>query len=192
MAKKTTHVAFLLDQTGSMFGVKKDVIGGFNQLLKEQKANKKDTLKFSLTLFNSQEIEKRHVNEDIQKVKQLSDKNYTPNHLTPLLDATGRTIQAIGDKKNVLFIIYTDGYENYSKEFKKEDIRKMVKEKEGNGWKFLFLGADLDSFADAMGMGINLNINVAKAATAQAYSSTSGYVSQYRSGDKDPVWKKTQ
>ena len=189
MSKKTTYVAFLLDQTGSMWACKKDVIGGFNQLLKDQKANKKDKLKFSLTLFNSEEIEKRYVNVDIDEVDNLSDENYVPNNLTPLLDAVGKTIQEIGDEKNVLFVIYTDGYENYSKEFKKEQIKQMVKEKEGNGWKFLFLGADLDNFADAMGMGIHLHIATSSSNVKGAYASTSDYVAQYRSGNKNPDWK---
>ena len=91
--KKESHVVFLLDQTGSMESCKGDTIGGFNNFLKEQKEKKGDSLKFSLTLFNSANVEKRYVGVDIKKVKKLDDKNYVPSNLTPLWDAIGNTIQ---------------------------------------------------------------------------------------------------
>lgn len=183
--KKETQIVFLLDQTGSMYDCKKDTIGGFNQFLKDQKKDKSGTLKFSLTLFNSMKIEKRYVSVNIQKVSQLSEKNYTPNHMTPLWDAIGKTIQDLPEAKDVLFVIFTDGYENCSKEFKTPDVKRLIKEKEEkSGWKFLFLGADLDKFYDASSVGINFNFKVDKQDMAHAFSNTSCAVSGYRSTGK--------
>lgn len=179
--KKQSHIVFLLDQTGSMEDCKKDTIGGFNRFLDDQKKSKIDRLKFSMTLFNSAKVDKRYNDVDIKDVKPLSDKNYVPSHLTPLWDAVGNTIQGIPEAKDVLFVILTDGYENYSKEFKAETVKKMIKDKEKKqGWKFLFLGADLESFMDSLKMGINFNINIDKKNMKGAYASLSNSVSHYR------------
>ncbi len=188
MAKKRTYVAFLLDQTGSMEGIVEDVIGGFNTFLKEQQAIEGELL-FSMTLFNSKNINKRYINADIQDVKPLDKNTYRPNHLTPLLDAIGQTILEIGRKKNVLFVIWTDGLENASKEFTSEKIKHMIGKKEADGWKFLFLGAEFESFADAQSIGVNLHIHAPKDKTRGCYTSMSGYVAQYRRGSSDPKWK---
>jgi len=180
--KKESQVVFLLDQTGSMQECKKDTIGGFNTFLEEQKKNKTDKLKFFLTLFNSSKIERRYVDKEISNVKPLSDANYVPSHLTPLWDAMGNTIQSMPKAKDVLFVILTDGYENYSKEFKAEAVRRMIKEKEKNcGWKFLFLGADLANFNDAFNVGINFNFNISKKEMKTAYACLSNTVAHYRS-----------
>ena len=37
MKKNYTHVAILIDKSGSMNSIKSDVIGGFNQLIEDQK-----------------------------------------------------------------------------------------------------------------------------------------------------------
>ncbi|MBA7685945.1 hypothetical protein ES703_94376 [subsurface metagenome] len=179
--KKESHVVFLLDQTGSMETCKKDTIGGFNNFLKEQKEKKGESLKFSLTLFNSAKVEKRYVGVDIHEVKKLDDKNYVPSNLTPLWDAVGNTIQEFPDDRDVFLIILTDGYENYSKEFKADAVKRLITDKEKNfGWKCLYLGADIESFHDAQSMGVNLHFKVDKSNMKRAYSSVSQSVSGYR------------
>jgi len=180
--KKESKVVFLLDQTGSMQECKKDTIGGFNTFLEEQKKNEADKLKFSLTLFNSLTIEERYIEEEIKNVEPLSDTNYIPSNLTPLWDAVGNTIQMLSEAKDVLFVILTDGYENYSKEFKAETVKRIIKDKEKNcGWKFLFLGADLANFNDAFSAGINFNFNISKKDMVSAYACLSNTVALYRS-----------
>ena len=52
----------------------------------------------------------------------------------------------------VLFIIITDGYENASKEFSKDKIRKLIKKH--NDWEFIYIGADIDSYAAGGAIGI--------------------------------------
>jgi hypothetical protein len=179
--KKENHVVFLLDQTGSMESCKGDTIGGFNNFLKEQKEKKGDSLKFSLTLFNSAKVEKRYVGVDIKKVKKLDGKNYIPSNLTPLWDAVGNTIQEFPRDKDMFFIILTDGYENFSKEFKADAVKRLITDKEKNfGWKFLYLGADLGSFHDAKSVGIGLHFKVDKADMRTAYACVSQSVSGYR------------
>jgi len=164
-----------------MESCKGDTIGGFNNFLKEQKEKKGDSLKFSLTLFNSAKVEKRYIGVDIKKVKKLDDKNYIPSNLTPLWDAVGNTVQEFPEDKDVFFIILTDGYENFSKEFKADAVKRLITDKEKNfGWKFLYLGADLRSFNDAQSVGIGLHFMVDKSNMRTAYACVSQSVSGYR------------
>lgn len=182
MSKKT-NVAFLLDQTGSMEFCKSDTIGGFNNFLSDQK-KLKNNISFSLTLFNSGDIEKRYVNENIAEIKKLSNKNYCPANMTPLWDAIGSTINEIGNKKNLLFIILSDGEENCSREFSSETVKTMIETKEKKGWKFLFLGANLSDFGQTLSVGIRMNITTDKGNMRQTYNNVSCMVANYcRTGD---------
>ena len=72
---------------------------------------------------------------------------------TALFDAIGRTITTL-DKEvgnNVLFVIMTDGMENSSVEFSKSQIKNMI---DSHNWEFLFIGADINSYAEAAKIGI--------------------------------------
>ena len=85
-----------------------------------------------------------------------------------LLDAVGKTIAKIKQEQKeadedekadkVLFVITTDGYENASKEYSYEKIKKMItKQQDKHGWEFLFLGANIDAAAEAEKVGIRAN-----------------------------------
>jgi len=84
-------------------------------------------------------------------------------------------------------LILTDGEENRSKEFKREQIAKMVKEKQENcNWNFVFLGANQDAVLTASGFNIpyysSLTYNSNAAALRNTMASASRYASDYRSG----------
>jgi len=49
-----THIYILLDRSGSMSSIANDVIGGFNQYMKQQKENGPDA-KVTLVQFDSQD-----------------------------------------------------------------------------------------------------------------------------------------
>ena len=162
---KTKHCVFVLDQTGSMFEKKKDTIGGFNEFLEKQKKIKKYDIKFSLILFNSAEVEKRYVAVDISKVKPLNDKNYVPAQITPLWDAIGTAISENEKKKDVFFVILTDGEENASREFTSEKVKEMIKKKDKAGWGFLYLGVDVKDFYSASGSFSQTGIRASSSST---------------------------
>ena len=53
-------------------------------------------------------------------------------------------------------MINTDGEENSSREFSREQIREMIERQQTQyDWHFTYLGANQDSFAEARGMGIH-------------------------------------
>ncbi len=84
--------------------------------------------------------------------------NYRPDHMTPLYDAVGTTLAATegrvtGDKDGVIFTVMTDGMENASKEYGLEQIVAMIERLKKRGWKFMFLGADIDAYAVGRSLG---------------------------------------
>ena len=57
--------------------------------------------------------------------------------------------------EHVIFVIITDGYENASQRYSTREIAQMVaKEQKDYGWEFIYLGANIDSFASAGALGI--------------------------------------
>jgi uncharacterized protein YegL len=153
-----THVVFILDRSGSMSGRESDVIGGFNSLIKEQKAlNFNDTVFITTVLFDG-EYELLHNATLLEFVDTLTSEQYFPRGSTALLDAIGKTINILKSKINkkdkVLFFINTDGEENSSKEYNIGDIKRLISQQKEFGWKFVFLGAGIDAFSNGRKIGI--------------------------------------
>lgn len=163
MRNDLTEVVFILDRSGSMSGLEDDTIGGFNSMLKEQREEEGDA-NVTTVLFDD-EIEMLHKRVDIKEIKNITSKDYYVRGCTALLDAIGYSINFMINvqknkkeerAKNVLFIITTDGYENASKEYTYEKIKKMITyEKERYNWQFLFLGANIDAISTARNFGIS-------------------------------------
>lgn len=191
-----THIAVILDRTGSMEEIRDDTIGGFNAFLKAQQAQP-GLATLTLVQFDSQDpYEVIHRFEPIQEVPELTRNTYVPRASTPLLDATGRGIIDLEGclakfKKNqrpskIIFVVVTDGQENSSCEFTKDRIEKMIREKEyKEQWQFVFLSADLDAFDDAMGVGFRMKSSLMYEKNQQgseaAWASLSNQSSKYRS-----------
>lgn len=158
------HIVFILDRSGSMGSVQSDVIGGFNQFLKDQKAQPGDC-RMTLVQFDSQDpFEVLQQATKIKEVPTLTSAIYQPRGGTPLLDAEGRAINlmkerelarsAAGKKKEaVLFVTYTDGLENASTEWTFEMLTAAKKEREEAGWTFMYLGAGHDAYGQSAHIG---------------------------------------
>ena len=153
--KKTTEkqmdVVFILDRSGSMSGSETDTIGGFNSYLKK---NRKKNYLVTTVLFDNY-YEKLYERKKIGEVEELNNETYFTRGSTALLDAVGKTIKLMEKKAKgkVLFAITTDGYENASHEYTKEQIKEMITGH--SDWEFMYIGADIDSFAEASAIGIS-------------------------------------
>ena len=144
-------VVFILDRSGSMGGTEKDTIGGYNSYINDFK--NKD-VRITTILFDDkyEMITKR---QDVKEIKKLTKKQYFVRGCTALLDAIGKTIRFMEKEKSkkVLFIITTDGYENASHEFNKEQIKEMIQGHKD--WEFMYIGADIDSYSEGQSLGID-------------------------------------
>jgi len=158
----TTFVNFVLDMTGSMSTVWRATMSGFNEYLSKLKADTKSNYRFTLSVFNSETgVSVRHAAVPLGDVAELNDKNYTPLGMTPLYDAVARTIRYTEGKIRetkpepaVLTVVMTDGEENASREHTLAAVRALVEAKQKEGWVFLFLGANMDSWAVAHSIGV--------------------------------------
>lgn len=159
-----TELVFILDCSGSMAGLEKDTVGGFNSMIARQKREVGEAV-VSTVLFDSQSAV-IHDRVPLPKVTPMTEKEYCPGGCTALLDAIGGAIHHIGNihkyarredvPEKTLFIITTDGYENASRRYDYETVRKMIeREKEQYGWEFLFLGANIDAAREAARFGIH-------------------------------------
>lgn len=179
MKYETSELVFILDRSGSMSGLEKDTIGGFNSLIQKQR-KEKGKCYVSCVLFDDvQEViyDRVLVNE----VKKMTQKQYYARGCTALLDAMGGAIHHIGNvhkysKEEIgktLFIIITDGLENSSKRYTYVTIKQMVeRQKEKYGWEFIFIGANMDVIQEANKFGIDQAVRYAcdEEGTALNYS----------------------
>lgn len=154
-----TDITMILDRSGSMGRIHEQVIRSFNDFLTEQKAVEGEA-KLSLIQFDDQ-YEVNYEGVAIQNAEDLHTQTYEPRGMTALNDAIGRTIVSMKErlkdiKSNVVVVITTDGMENASVEFRRIQIREMIKEcEEKLGWKFMYLAADETSFDEHEDMGLD-------------------------------------
>jgi uncharacterized protein YegL len=155
-----THIAVVLDRSGSMDSMKAEIIGGFNSFLSDQqKVPGRATM--TLVQFDDQ-IENLADFLDLDSIKPLNEKTYVPRGMTKLYDAIGLTVKTVRDKINgiatrpdkVLVIILTDGQENSSQEYTTASIKSLLEEQQKAGWEFTFIGANQDAILTARGIGL--------------------------------------
>ena len=206
MNHNMTELVFILDKSGSMRGLEKDTIGGYNSMLEKQKAEE-GSAHVTTVLFDTH-VELLHDRLPLGCVKPLTEKEYCVGGKTALLDAVGTTIQRINEIQNaepeesragkVIFVITTDGFENASRKFTYPILKNLIESQQKElGWEFMFLGANMDAVSEAGKLGIqpdraasfvNDSIGI-----ATNYASVSMAVSAMRAAPKgkriDSNWK---
>lgn len=161
-ANMTTELVFILDRSGSMQGLEKDTIGGFNATIAKQRHEPGRAVVSTVLFDDLQDVV--HDRVALQRVSPLTHSQYQTRGRTALLDAIGRAIrhinrmqkiQAAGRPDKTIFVITTDGMENASYEFTLNQVRALIEKRQRkNGWEFLFLGANTDAISTAADMGI--------------------------------------
>ena len=164
MKKNLTELVMILDRSGSMGGLESDTIGGYNSMLRKQKETEGEVL-VSTVLFDDRS-EVLYDRVPLDKMPQMTEKEYYVRGCTALLDAVGGAIHHIGNvhkyareedtPEKTIFVITTDGLENASREYSYDRVKEMVeRQKEKYGWEFLFLGANIDAIETAGRFGIH-------------------------------------
>ncbi len=190
MKQGYTHISVVLDRSGSMSIIANDVRVGMTNFIKEQK-NYSDECTFSLYQFDN----KFQTDYSFVNMQDVSDKiNFEPRAWTALYDAIGRAIIETGEQlseleedqrpQKVLFVIFTDGMENASREFTFYQVKKMITEQtEKYNWEFVYLGANQDAFQVGTGLGFNGSNSVSYDVNkiSDVLNTISSKVSLYRS-----------
>ena len=163
MKKGLTELVFILDKSGSMADLTDDTIGGFNSMIAKQK--EEDGECFVTTVLFSNAAKTLHDRVPLEKIAQMTRRDYCAAGCTALFDAVGETVRHIETihryareediPERTLIVITTDGMENASRKFSGADVRKLVeKAKSEKGWEFLFLAANIDAAESAGSIGI--------------------------------------
>ncbi len=163
MKNNITELVFILDRSGSMHGLEKDTIGGFNSMIEKQKKQEGEC--FVSTVLFDNESRVIHDRVKLSEIAPMTEKDYCVGGCTALLDAVGGAVRHIGNihkyarredvPENTIFVIITDGMENASCRYSQEDIKKLIEKQKKHGWEFLFLGANIDAVATASRYGIS-------------------------------------
>ena len=164
MKKNLTELVFILDRSGSMAGLEKDTIGGFNGMIEKQRGEAGEAYVSTILFDNVSEV--IHDRVSLNRIPKLTEKEYYVRGCTALLDAVGGAIHHIGNVHKyareedrpgkTLFVITTDGMENASRRYSYEKVKEMItRQKEKYGWEFLFLGANIDAAKEAARFGID-------------------------------------
>jgi len=184
---KKTMIMVLLDESGSMSDLRNDVIGGINSFIDDQR-KLPDPAVIAIANFGT------HIDKgiwfsrpmiDLKEVQKLTEADYAPNGGTPLLDATGRSILALDDDwrrekpDRCIFVCFTDGRENASQEFSKAKIKALQAAREKSGlWVFLFMGANIDSFAEGASLGYKMSNTANYTASPQGFRAAAKKMSE--------------
>jgi len=158
-----TELVFILDRSGSMYGLEADTIGGFNSMLARQRTQPGSTY-VTTVLFNGHSTV-IHDRLPLADVPDLTEADYTASGSTALLDAVGSTIRHIAKihkyarpedvPEKTLFVITTDGMENASREYTYDRVKELISHEQTKyGWEFLFLGANIDAAQEGARFGI--------------------------------------
>ena len=198
-----TEIVFILDRSGSMSGLEKDTIGGFNAMIEKQK--KQDGKAYVSTVLFDHESVVLHDRLPLEQIKPMTEDDYTVRGCTALLDTIGGAVKHIGNihkyarpedvPEHTMFVITTDGLENASRKYNSRDIKRLIESKKEEGWEFLFIGANIDAIETANDYGISadraVNYNADSQGTGVVFEAVSETVAKFRGGQKvAPCWSK--
>ena len=193
----TTEFVFILDNSGSMAGMEKDTIGGFNAMIEKQRKEAGEVYVSTVLFNNTSRV--IHDRVSIKRIEPMTEQQYRVGGGTALLDAIGGAIHHIGNvhkyarKEDVpsktIFLITTDGMENASRQYDSEQVKKMIKRQEERyGWEFIFVAANIDAVHTAETIGIRreraANYRQDAEGTEMLFCAMSEAVTSYRKGTK--------
>jgi hypothetical protein len=155
-----THIAFLLDRSGSMQSIKDDTEGGFNAFIEDQRRQGAEC-RVTLAQFDN-EYEEVYRDLPIAEVPPI---RLVPRGSTALLDSIGRLVTTTGERLAalpederpgmVIIGIMTDGHENASREWTHPAVKALIEQQtKAYNWQFLYMGADQDAIEVGASIGV--------------------------------------
>lgn len=191
-----TFITLILDRSFSMHSIQQETIEHFNEQIEEIQTKSTDGMdtRVSLVTFSGNDsIKLEFFNKPLEQLKPLTLRSYKPDGGTAMYDAVGMIlnkmateIEGINDKDAAsLVIIFSDGAENDSKRFSRQDIAKKIQVLQNTDrWTFSYLGAnqDLKQIEDDLYIPAGNIMNFAatsdgtRTATTQSVNSVGNYM----------------
>ena len=146
-----THVAFCIDESGSVSRIIKPLVEAYNQTVTDIRGAVLDEgqeASMTAMAFGDRTLKHRvlYVGQQVQTVKPLSSDDFNPTGMTPLFDSVYRAIKKLEElddgKPDTSFVIsvITDGQENASRDPGVPTTLRLIEEKTGTDrWTFTFL-----------------------------------------------------
>jgi uncharacterized protein YegL len=187
MKENFVHVCAIIDESGSMYSSREDVVGGFQKMIDEQKEEKDGTCAISLFRFATT-VKKDFIGKDVNEIEKI---DYTPSGLTAMNDGIGIAITEIGKwladmdekdrpSKNII-VIMTDGAENNSQEYDFNSISNMIKHQEEKyNWTFIYMGTDITKTDDVKKLGIKMSRFSSRGDLTENYSMLGNSTKMFR------------
>jgi Mg-chelatase subunit ChlD len=150
--KRISHVAMIIDESGSMYDSRYEAISAFNGQIKAIKSAAREIPSYlSVVCFNEEVKTPKLWAVNVKNIKTIDIDDYQPDGWTALRDAIGYTVERLerefGNDKDAMFLIVviTDGYENMSKRYTSQYLSTLISRLETTGkWTFTFIGANVD------------------------------------------------
>jgi hypothetical protein len=192
--KNYTALLFIVDRSGSMQGIRDDMVGGLTTLLEDQKG---------LPGFFT--IDMVQFNDTVDTVHQMaSPENVAitlePGGGTALYDAIGigvngfiQRIAALPEHAKpqaIQVVVVTDGAENSSTEYTAQQVKALITDKQSDDcWDFIFLGANQDAVVAGGELGFREDASMTFVARGdkvhEMNQATSRYIRDRRSGTRE-------
>jgi hypothetical protein len=174
-------VNVLLDRSGSMSTTRAGTVSGYNEYINGLRADNASEYEITLIQFDAcghdlgPELTISYENMPLAAVPELTLADYQPRGNTPLYDAIGECVRRVeANGRAITVVVITDGMENASKEFTRESVKSLITGKQTKGWTFVFIGAEIDSYAvgGSVGMPAGNISNYVKGQESQLYAAT--------------------
>ncbi|MEQ8717769.1 MAG: VWA domain-containing protein [Acidimicrobiales bacterium] len=160
-AVTATDVTVVLDRSGSMAAITHEVIAGFNGFLSDQAASA-GKCRLTLVQFDSEDPFEVVIDDlPVAECVGLTTATYEPRGGTPLYDALGnalvyaeKRLAAADGEVDPLVVVITDGLENSSSDYTREQVFERITELRDRGWTFAFLAANQDAMSAGGAIGL--------------------------------------
>lgn len=176
------RVDLLVDSSGSMCAHVDQTATGVTEYVETLRGKKASV---TLTLFDSSQMRVLY-NRVKPKDFAFAAGQFHPAGMTPLYDAMGlmltqRLEEKTPDHVQRVLLVMTDGLENASRQFKSEQVKKLVEQWNARGWLMIYLGAGQDAILEGSRVGIGtmdsmtMDMNRVDAAYSAAAAKTARY-----------------